>query len=187
MATTTKLTDGFINFSSRDLGYRGDKGTWVRFNTATRRLTVQYAAKGTLSAAYRDELCDFLKPFGVDFCKLRPGERLDVTIPEDSSASDQEHLEGYGAPLTDCINALLTHDNAKKIILRNGAYVWDLYNLWEEVRRNEVAYTGNYINRDDGIYKLDTLGGLDSRVFEIYHCGWQGWPEVRATITQAAA
>lgn len=185
MAATAKLVDGFIDFSHRDWGYRGDKGTWVRFDAATRRLTVQCASKGTLSSAYIEELCEFLAPFGVDFRGMHAGERVEVTIPESSASTTeagQTQPEERPMSLTDCINALLARDNAAEIILRNGINVWDLYNLWEEARRNEEAYAGHYILQADGIYALDALGGIAGRRFEVYTCGWHGWPEVRATL-----
>ena len=65
---------GFVIFKSRNWGYRGDRGTWVKIENT--KVTVKYAAKGTVSSAYTEEIDLLLDGLGADFhlCEVSCGE-----------------------------------------------------------------------------------------------------------------
>ena len=68
----------FINITGKDWGFRGDKGTWVR-QEDDGSITIQRAAKGTMSRTYTEEMQKFCASHGVDFDSIHPGDR--ITIP----------------------------------------------------------------------------------------------------------
>lgn len=78
---------GFVRFMHRDSSFRGDRGTWARYDAETRTLTINLARGGVLSAGYRDEFAAFCETYGVDFYGLSHGAPVTVTLPEEEEAS----------------------------------------------------------------------------------------------------
>lgn len=72
------MENGFVNFKNRNWGFRGDKGTWAKFDG--KNLTVCRAAKGVISSSYTDELREFCSQYGIDFDDVRCGEKVTVEI-----------------------------------------------------------------------------------------------------------
>ena len=71
---------GFVQFRSRDFGRRGDKGTWARYDAATRQLTICRSARGLMSEAYEAEVRKFASHYGIDFAAMPCGTRHTVTL-----------------------------------------------------------------------------------------------------------
>lgn len=65
----------FIQFTSKNWGYTGDKYTWARQNDDS-TITIKKAARGTISTEYAEELRAFCKKYGQDFDAIRFGESL---------------------------------------------------------------------------------------------------------------
>jgi len=61
---------GFVEFVSRNWGYKGDKGTWVKIEELEEgghAVTVKYASKGIVSSAYTDEIDSLLDDLEAGF------------------------------------------------------------------------------------------------------------------------
>lgn len=71
---------GFVRFARRDSSFRGDRGTWARYDAETRVLTVNLTRGGVLSSGYRDEFAAFCESYGIDFYGLPHGVPVTVTI-----------------------------------------------------------------------------------------------------------
>ena len=71
---------GFVRFNSRNFGYRGDKGTWARYDASSRKLTICRAAQGLMSEAYETEMREFAAAYGIDFVAMSCGTRQTVTL-----------------------------------------------------------------------------------------------------------
>lgn len=83
--TTAPQTNdaGFVRFLRRDSSFRGDRGTWARYDAETRTLTINLTRGGVLSSGYRDEFAAFCETYGVDFNALSHGVPVTVTLPEE--------------------------------------------------------------------------------------------------------
>lgn len=79
MGNVTELTNGFINLPARNWRFHGDRSSWIRFDAATRRLTVCYG-KGVMTDEYYDALVKFCDRYGIDFAALHTGGRATVII-----------------------------------------------------------------------------------------------------------
>ena len=64
--------------------------------------------------------------------------------------------------LIDCIEALMSFENANSIRLDDGAATWDLSNLYSAVLNSEDDESVEYSVQPDGIYALDNSGYLIS-------------------------
>lgn len=71
---------GFVQFHSREFGWRGDKGTWARYDASSRQLTICRAAQGLMSEAYEAEMRKFAAAYGIDFAAMSCGTRQTVTL-----------------------------------------------------------------------------------------------------------
>jgi len=77
MATTR-----FVNFASRNMGFRGDRGTWAKITTCPgqpSKLTVCRASQGIISSQYEAELQEFCAAYGIDFRTLRGQKIVEIT------------------------------------------------------------------------------------------------------------
>lgn len=130
---TATTNTNFINFSSRDWGYRGDKGTWVRQNDDG-TYTLKVAARGTLSRGYTEELREFCAKYGQDFDSIRCGESITFAPVE----AAQEKVEKKGRKSMTMtvtaaqISALAAANCEENLYTWNdGAESWTLDNLAE--------------------------------------------------------
>ena len=74
-----KVNDkGFVVFANRNWSYSGDKGTWVMVKDG--KLTVKYAAKGTVSSAFTAEITEFCKRYGINFKDMYCGQQITVEV-----------------------------------------------------------------------------------------------------------
>lgn len=71
---------GFVHFTRRDSSFRGDRGTWARYDAETCVLTVNLTRGGVLSSGYRDEFAAFCESYGIAFNGLSHGVPVTVTI-----------------------------------------------------------------------------------------------------------
>ena len=71
---------GFIQFRAREFRWRGDKGTWARYDASNRQLTICRAAQGLMSEAYEAEMREFAAAYGIDFASMLCGTRQTVTL-----------------------------------------------------------------------------------------------------------
>ena len=120
MAATTNTP--FINFSSRDWGYRGDKGTWVRQNDDG-TYTLKVAARGTLSRGYTEELREFCAKYGQDFDAIRCGESITFAPVEAAQETTQEEEDMSEISLDNGINFMSAHEAMEQI---ESLGLWDV-------------------------------------------------------------
>lgn len=183
-ATTIELTDGFINLPSRNWRRHGDRSSWIRFDAATRRLTVCYG-KGVMSDEYYAELVEFCGRYGIDFTALHTGERASVIVPEEQPAEAEQTAEaeeqageqasaGDDAEIIPLVKAVkdLYARGARGAILRSwrgkASYVWTLEDLYSKGFREEPEDdVKEFVIREDGLYAPDERGELVRR-YEIY-------------------
>ena len=45
---------GFVRFEHRDMGWRGNKHTWARYNAETRELTLNLSQNGGINSEFMD-------------------------------------------------------------------------------------------------------------------------------------
>ena len=77
-----EISNGFIKFGKKNWSYKGDKGTWARFNEETNEITINLAGRGIISSEYMNELTDFATAIGAkdEFDKMVSGDRITVKI-----------------------------------------------------------------------------------------------------------
>ena len=73
---------GFVRFEHRDMGWRGNKHTWARYNAETRELTLNLSQNGGINSEFLDELREFCAAYGIDYNSMRRGDRETITLPE---------------------------------------------------------------------------------------------------------
>ena len=69
---------GFVNFKNRNFGFKGDRGTWAKFDG--KKLTVCIAKSGTISSDYTDELKSFCEEYEIDWDAMSCGDKIEKDI-----------------------------------------------------------------------------------------------------------
>ena len=120
--------------TSRNWSYRGDKGTWAKYDEDTNTLTVKRAQGGIISSAYENEMEALCGLFGIDWHSVRCGETATGTIIVETEAEAEENI------------ILTLAENAAV----NGIELTDLFCEYRNVMAAEIDEDANISYSADG-------------------------------------
>lgn len=69
---------GFVNFKNRNMGFKGDRGSWAKLTKD--KVVVCRSKNGIVSDAYDDELREFCSNYGIEWDTIRCGDKIEKEI-----------------------------------------------------------------------------------------------------------